>query len=41
MSLFEEARSAMEEISQEADFFEKTRKKRQSISRGDYRFAGF
>lgn len=40
MNLFEEAKRAMEEISQEADFFEKARKKRRLIAQGDYTFAG-
>ncbi len=40
MNLFEEAKRAMEEISQEADLFEKARKKRRQITRGDYAFAG-
>lgn len=41
MGLFEDARRTMEEISQEADFFEKARKKREPIVQGDYTFAGF
>ncbi|MFQ5913076.1 MAG: hypothetical protein ACE5JS_07830 [Nitrospinota bacterium] len=41
MILFEEARQALEEISQEADFFEKAKKKRRQIVRGDYAFAGY
>ncbi len=41
MDLFEEARRAMEEISREADFFEKARKKKKLIERGDYIFAGY
>lgn len=41
MGLFEDARRAMEEISQEADFFEKARKKRNPLSQGGYTFAGF
>ncbi len=40
MHLFDEAIRAMEEISQEADFFAKARKKRRQISQGDYTFAG-
>lgn len=40
MNLFDEAKRAMEEISQEADFFEKARKKRQQLVQGDYTFAG-
>ncbi len=40
MNFFEEAKRAMEEISQEADFFEKARKKRKQIVQGDYSFAG-
>lgn len=31
----------MEEISQEADFFEKARKKRKQIVQGDYAFGGY
>ncbi len=40
LSLFEDARGVMEEISREADFFEKARKKREPLSSGDYTFAG-
>ena len=40
MSLFEEAKRAMEVISQEADFFAKARKKTRQIVHGDYAFAG-
>lgn len=40
MSLLEEAKQAMEGISQEADFFVKARKKRRQISQGDYTFGG-
>lgn len=40
MHLFDEATRAMEEISQEADFFAKARKKRQQITQGDDAFAG-
>lgn len=40
MHLFEDAKQAMQEISQEADFFEKARKKRQPLAQGDYTFAG-
>ena len=40
MNLFGEAKRAMEEISQEADFFAKARKKRRQIVQGDYTFAG-
>ena len=40
MNLFDEAKRAMEEISQEADFFEKARKKKRQIIQGDYAFAG-
>ncbi len=41
MNLFEEARRAVEEISQEADFFEKARKKKKQVVQGDYAFAGY
>ena len=41
MGLFEDARRTMDGISQEADFFEKARKKREPIVQGDYTFAGF
>jgi hypothetical protein len=41
MNLFETAKQAMEEISQEADFFEKARKKRTPIVQGDVTFAGY
>ncbi len=41
MSLFEDARRTMEEISREADFFEKARKKREPIAQGGYTFAGY
>jgi len=40
MQLFTEAIGAMEEISQEADFFAKARKKRQQLVDGDYAFDG-
>jgi len=40
MHLFAEAQRAMEEISQEADFFTKARKKARQIVHGDYAFAG-
>lgn len=40
MTLLEEAKQAMEEISQEADFFAKARKKRRQISQGDSPFVG-
>tara|TARA_B100000315_G_scaffold31457_1_gene26586 strand:- start:1836 stop:1964 length:129 start_codon:yes stop_codon:yes gene_type:complete len=40
MNLFEEAKWNMEEISGEADFFEKARKKKRQIISGDYFFAG-
>ena len=40
MNLFDETKRAMEEISQEADFFAKARKKRRQIGQGDYAFAG-
>ncbi len=40
MHLFEEAKRAMVEISQEADFFAKARKKSQPIVQSDYAFAG-
>jgi hypothetical protein len=40
MTLLEEAKQAMEAISQEADFFVKARKKRRQISQGDYTFVG-
>lgn len=41
MNLFEEAKRAMEEISREADLFEKARKKKRQIVRGDFTFAGY
>ena len=41
MNLFEEAKRAIEEISQEAGFFEKARKKKRQIVRGDYALAGY
>ena len=40
MNLFEEAKRA-EEISREADLFEKARKKKRQIVRGDFTFAGY
>jgi len=40
MHLFGEAQRAMAEISQEADFFAKARKKSRPIVQGDYAFAG-
>ena len=40
MHLFGEAQQAMAEISQEADFFAKARKKVRQIVHGDYAFAG-
>ena len=40
MHLFAEAQRAMEEISQEADFFAKAQKKARQIVDGDYAFAG-
>jgi hypothetical protein len=40
MNLFEEAKQTMQEISQEADFFTKARKKRRQVSLGDYTFVG-
>ncbi len=41
MNLFESGKQAMEEISQEADFFEKARKKRTPIAQGGAIFAGY
>ncbi len=41
MNFFEEAKRAMEDISQEADFFEKAKKKKKQIVWGDYSFAGY
>lgn len=41
MNLFEAARGAMEDISQEADFFEKARKKRTPVVQGECTFAGY
>jgi hypothetical protein len=40
MTLLEEAKRAMEEISREADFFAKARQKRRQITQGDYTFVG-
>jgi len=40
MHLLEEAKQAMEAISQEADFFAKARQKARQIVHGDYTFAG-
>ena len=40
MNLYDEAIRAMEEISQEADFFAKAHIKRRQITQGDYTFAG-
>ena len=40
MQLFGEAKRAMTEISQEADFFAKAQKKKRPIVQGDYAFAG-
>ncbi len=40
MNLFEEAKQTMQEISQEADFFTKARKKRRQVGQGDYSFVG-
>jgi hypothetical protein len=40
MDVFGEAKRAMVEISQEADFFAKARKKNRPVAQGDYAFAG-
>ncbi len=39
INLFDAAKRATDEISQEADLFEKARKKRRPIAWGDYTFA--